>query len=185
MKTSRILSVISRVAIMTISVVAATYASATGSVTNGFEPAADREYVEVNLDRSLIELAMGIVGAKEPTLAALLTEIERVNIRVIGLDESNRASSLQRIEEIRSSLESDGWATVVTVSEGDNGDDVSVLARMDEDAITGLVITVIDSDDEIVILDISGQVRTEQITELVERLNIEGLEGLSEILEKA
>ena len=169
---------------MTASVVAATYASATESVTSDFEPAADREYVEVNLDRSLIELAMGIVGAKEPSLAALLAEIERVNIRVIGLDESNRASSLQRIEEIRSNLEADGWATIVTVSEGDRGHDVSVLARMDEDAITGLVITVIDSDDGIVVLDISGQVRTEQIAELVERLNIEGLEGLSEILEE-
>jgi len=89
---------------MTVSFVAAAYASATESVTSGFEPAADREYVEVNLDRSLIEQAMGIVGAKEPSLAALLTEIERVNIRVIGLGESNRASSLKHIEEIRSNL---------------------------------------------------------------------------------
>ena len=184
MKTSNLLSTISRMAILTAAVVATSYAFAAESVTNGFEPSLDREYVEVNLDRSLIELAVGIVGSKEPALGALLEEIQRVNVRVIGLDETNRTASLQRIYEIRSNLEADGWSTIVTVSEGNNGDNVSVLALVDGDSINGLVVTVIDSEDEIVVLDISGRVRTEQIAELVERLNIEELDGLSEILKE-
>jgi hypothetical protein len=171
-------------AILTATVVATSYASATESVTNGFEPSVDREYVEVNLDRSLIELAVEIVGSKEPALGALLDKIQRVNVRVIGLDESNRTVSLQRIDEIRNGLEADGWSSIVTVSEGTHGGDVSVLALVDGDAINGLVVTVVDSEDEIVVLDISGRILTEQIVELVGRLNIEGLDGLSEILEE-
>jgi hypothetical protein len=184
MKTSNLLSAIGRMTILTAAIIATSYASAAESVTNGFRPSPNRESVEVNLDRSLIELAVGIAGSKEPALAALLQEIQRVNIRVIGLDESNRTASLQRIDEIRRNLEADGWSSIITVSEGDGGDNVSVLALVDEDAITGLVVTVVDSEDEIVVLDISGRIRTEQIAELVERLNIEGLDGLSEILEE-
>ena len=184
MKKSNPLSAISRLAILTAAIIAPSLASAAGTVTDGFARAADREYVEVNLDRNLIELALGIVASKEPALAATFEDIDRVSVRVIGLDESNRSASLVRVGEIRTTLESDGWTSIVSVNEGHGGDNVSILARVVDDAITGLVITVIDAEDEVVVVDISGRVKTEQIAALIDRLNIEGLGDLSNLLEE-
>lgn len=185
MKTNRTLSFFARLAILTAGVLVVPQVMAREAVTDGFTPSDSREYVEVNLDRNLIVLATDIVAASEPDLAALLAEVERISVRVIGLDDSNRGASLDRIEAIRTQLDSEGWSAIVTVREGPGGDNVSVLARMTDEAITGVVITVVDSDDEVVVLDIAGRVATEQLAHLIDRLKIDGLDGLSDLLKEA
>jgi hypothetical protein len=185
MITNRTLSYFARLAILTAGVFIIPQATAREAMTDGFTASASREYVEVNLDRALIALAGDIVAKSEPDLAALLAEIERISVRVVGLDDANRDASLERIETIRTELKSEGWASIVTVREGPGGDNVSILARMTGEAITGVVITVIESNDEVVVLDIAGRVGTEQLAQLVERLGIEGLGDLSPILREA
>ena len=185
MNPTRTLSLLARIAILTAGVLIVPQAMARDAVTDGFIPAANRDYVEVNLDRALIGLAIDIVAASEPDVAALLAEVERISVRVIGLDDSNRRDSLDRIETIRTQLTSEGWSAIVTVREGPKGDNVSILARTTEDAITGVVITVIDSDDQVVVLDIAGRVTTEGLVPLVERFKIDELDGLSDLLKEA
>lgn len=185
MNTNRTLSFFARLAILTAGIFVVPQITARDAVTNGFTAAANREFVEVNLDRALIVLASEIVAASEPDVAALLAEVDRISVRVIGLDDSNRDTSLARIENIRTQLASEGWSAIVTVREGLGGDNVSVLARVSENAIEGVVITVIDSDDEVVVLDIAGRVRTEDLVHLVERLEIDELEGISDLLKQA
>lgn len=185
MNPNRTLSFFARIAILTAGVFILPQIMARDAVTDGFTAAANREYVEVNLDRALIALASELVAASEPDVAALLAEVSRISVRVIGLDDSNRNDSLERIENIRTQLESEGWTSVVTVREGPAGDNVSILARVGDDAINGVVITVIDAEDEVVVLDIAGRVRTEDLVHLVERLNIDELDGLSDLLKEA
>jgi len=158
---------ISRVVVLTTTLIATSHAFASQSVTTGFSASPDREYVEVNLDRGLIELAVGVVRSKQPELAALLNDISRVNVRVIGLDESNRSSALERINEIRTNLGTEGWTSIISVLEGAAGDNVSIMAQIVDNVMTGLVITVIDSEDEVVVVDISGRIRTDQMAELI------------------
>lgn len=182
MKTTRTLSFFARIAILTAGVFIVPQIMAREAVTDGFTAAANREYVEVNLDRALIALASDIVAPSEPDLAALLAEVDRISVRVIGLDESNRSAALERIANIRTQLASEGWSAIVTVREGPEGDNISILARVSDDAICGVVITIIDAEDEVVVLDIAGRVSTEDLVHLVERL---GVDGLSDLLKEA
>jgi hypothetical protein len=185
MITNRTLSYFARLALLTAGVFIIPPATAREAMTEGFSASPSREYVEVNLDRNLIALARDIVATSEPDLAALLAEIERISVRVVGLDDTNRETSLQRIETIRTELKSEGWASIVTFREGSGGDNVSILARVTGETINGVVITVIDSDDEVVVLDIDGRVTTEQLAQLVEGLRIQGLDDLSPLLQEA
>lgn len=77
---------------------------------------------------------------------------------------------------MRKELESQGWSQVVNVREQPKGDDVQVFAKMrGEEAIEGLVVTVISGQKEVVLMNIVGDIKPEQIAALAERFNIEPL----------
>ena len=64
----------------------------------------------------------------------------------------------------------------MNVREQPNGDDVQIYAKMrGEEAIEGLVVTVIEGNHEVVLVNIVGDIKPEQIATLAERFNIDPL----------
>ena len=149
-----------------------------------FTAAEGCEYVEVNIKSGLLKFAAKIAAVHEPEAAALLKNIKLVRVNVVGLDDSNRKDTIDRITTIRADLEKQGWEKIVTVREakgnkGHKGDDVAVYIKTaSEDAISGVVVTVIDKKGEAVIVNIVGNIRAEQIADLGERLDIKELRSL-------
>jgi hypothetical protein len=89
----------------------------------------------------------------------------------------------KRIQKIRSDLDAKGWERNVNVREK-NGEDVGVYTRTrGDEAFEGLVVTVIDSN-EAVLINIVGDIRPEQIVELGESLNIKPLKDLKDVIKK-
>lgn len=74
-----------------------------------FTAAAGCEFVEVNLQSAVIKFAAKIAAVQEPETAQMLRNIESVRVNVVGLDDSNRASTLSRITGIRADLAKRGW----------------------------------------------------------------------------
>jgi Skp family chaperone for outer membrane proteins len=139
-------------------------------------PSAKGQFVEVNLSPGLLKFASRIAAKQEPDAAAIIANLKRVRVNVVSLDESNRKGIVEQIEAVRARLEKEGWTPMVTVREKEDGDNVTVHARQkSDDAIEGLVVTVIDSKGQAVFVNIVGSISADQIATVAQNLNIEPL----------
>lgn len=141
----------------------------------------DSTFVEVNLQQGLIRFAAKIAATQEPEAAELLNNIQYVRVNVVGLDDSNRTTTLDRMQSVRAELEKKGWEPVVTAreSKAQGGDDVAVFMKMKgDDTIEGIVVTVIEKTGKAVFVNVVGNIRAEQIARLGDKMNIEPLRNL-------
>lgn len=141
-----------------------------------FMPSAKGEFVEVNLSAGLLKFAAKLAAHEEPAAAELIGSLKRVRVNVVKMDDSNRADTIAKIENARRQLEGAGWTQVVTVREHDEGDNVDVhIKQAADESIEGLVVTVIDRKGEAVFVNIVGNIRAEQLTEVADKLDIRSL----------
>lgn len=155
-------------------------AAAPGYVDFGsFEPSDGHEFVEVNLDRSMLKIASIFAEKQDAEIARLIGGIERLRVNVVGFDDSSRGETLDRVERIRAQLTGDDWKRVVTVQEKSAGDNVAVFVKLSaQDIIQGVVVTVMGRDNEAVLVNIVGEIDPVQIAALGERLDIAPLRKL-------
>jgi hypothetical protein len=139
-------------------------------------PSAEGKFVEVNLSPGLLKFAATCVAKQEPQAAELLSNLRHVRVNVVELSDRNREETLERVKAVRQELETQGWTPMVNVREQPKGDDVQIFAKMrGEEAIEGLVVTVISGNREVVLVNIVGDIKAEQIATLAERFNIDPL----------
>ena len=140
-------------------------------------PASKGEFVEVNLSAGMLKFAAKLAARQEPEAAALIANLRHVRVNVVSLDDSNRQGTIDHIESIRSKLAAQGWTQMVTVREKGERNNVDVhVKQRSEDAIDGLVITVIDERGEAVLVNIVGNISADQISQVASNLNIEPLQ---------
>jgi len=142
-----------------------------GSLT----PSAKGDYVEVNIEQSLLSFASRLAAMSEPDAAAMLRDINNVRVNVVKLDESNLEKISSAFSGAKDKLVQAGWMPAVSVREkGDTEVGVFVKSGKD-DEIQGLVITVLDENKEAVFVNIVGNIRPEHIGKLGAKLNIDSL----------
>ena len=142
------------------------------------------EFVEIQVNSNLISLAAKLVEKQQPDAARLLRGVQLVRVNVIGLTDENRDELTKHVRQIRHDLDAQGWERNVNVQQKD-GEDVGVYTKTrGGEALAGLVITVIEPKDEIVLVNIVGDIKPEQVAALGEGLNIKPLEKIGEALKK-
>ena len=145
----------------------------------------DGEFVEVQIKSNLLSLAAQLVEKQDPATAKLVRSVELIHVNVIGITDDNRTDTVKHVRQIRHDLETDGWERNVTVQQK-NGEDVGVYTKTrGGEALAGLVITVIDPKGEVVLVNIVGDIRPEQVAMLGEKLNIEPLKQVGAALKDA
>jgi hypothetical protein len=138
-----------------------------------FIPSAGGQFVEVNLSQGMLKFAAKIAAHQEPEAAELINNLKRIRVNVIGMDDSNRADTVAKIESIRRKLESQGWTQLVTVRDRNDGDNVDVhVKQRGDDNIDGLVVTVIDKKGEAVFVNIVGNISAEQLGVIADKFDI-------------
>ena len=136
-------------------------------------PSANGQFVEVNLSQGMLKFAAKIAAHQEPEAAELINNLKRIRINVIGMDDSNRADTIAKIESIRRKLESQGWTQMVTVRDKNDGDNVDVhVKQRGDDAIDGLVVTVLDKNGEAVFVNIVGNISADQLGIIADKFDI-------------
>lgn len=140
-------------------------------------PGGGGQFIEVHVKNNLIAMVARLAEKQEPEVAELLKGLEMVRVNVIGLKDSNRAEVKQRVGKIRAALDAQGWERVVTVQEANEDVGVYVKTRGSE-AFEGVVVTVIDGDQEAVLVNVVGNIRPEQLSTLGERFDLEPLKKL-------
>jgi hypothetical protein len=141
-----------------------------------FAPSGEGKFVEIDLPQGLIRFTAKLASKDEPQAAEVLGNLKHVRVNVVELGDANRDEIIGRVKSVRKELESQGWSQVVNVREQPKGDDVQVFAKMrGEEAIEGLVVTVISGQKEAVLVNVVGDIKPEQIATLAERFDIEPL----------
>lgn len=139
-------------------------------------PSSKGQFVEVNLSPAMLKFAARIAAKQEPEVAELIRNLKSIRVNVVGLDDSNRTATVEKIEGVRRKLEADGWAKMVTVRERNDGDNVDIhVKQRGEEAIDGLVVTVIDRKGEAVFVNIVGNINADQIAQIADKFDIEPL----------
>ena len=143
-----------------------------------FAPSASGgEFVEVHIRRNLIAMAARLAEKAEPDVAELIRGLQLIRVNVISLDDKNRAEMEQRIKSIRGQLDAHGWERIVTAQKQDEDVGVYLKTRGDE-AIEGVVVTVIEGSKQAVLVNIVGQLKPEKLAVIGERFDIEPLKKL-------
>jgi hypothetical protein len=141
------------------------------------------ENVEVNITSGLISIAAKLVEKNEPDVAELLRGLKGVRVNVIGLSDENRSEIENRVKSVRATLDTQGWQRVVNVQ--NKGEDVGVYVKTrGDEAIEGVVVTVLNSGNEAVFVNVVGDLKPEKIAKLAEQFDIEPLKKAAEAIEK-
>jgi hypothetical protein len=149
----------------------------TGAIDIGqLMPSAKGQFVEINLSSAMLKFAARIAAKQEPEAAELIRNLKSIRVNVVGLDDSNRASTVEQIESVRRKLETQGWTKMVTVREHNGGDNVDIhVKQRGEETIEGLVVTVIDKKGEAVFVNIVGNINADQLAQIADKFDIEPL----------
>ncbi len=135
------------------------------------------QFVEVNINNSLISMVGRFAAKAEPEIAGLLKGLHSIRVNVIGLNNGNRADLVSRIKEIRGKLDTGGWQRIVTAQQ--KNEDVGIyLKTRGEDAVEGIVVTVLDGRKQAVLINIVGDIRPEMLGVIGERFNIDPLKDV-------
>jgi hypothetical protein len=147
-------------------------------------PGGGGEFVEVNLKNNLISMVSRLAGKEEPEVAEVLRGLQLIRVNVIGLDDKNRSEVQERVKKIRDELDTKGWERVVTAQQKD--EDVGIYLKLHGDeAVDGVVVTVLEGNREAVLINIVGDIKPEKLAAVGERLNIEPLKKLGKELKKS
>lgn len=140
------------------------------------------QFVEIQINSNLLSLAAQMVEKQQPDAAKLLRSVQLVHVNVVGLTDENRAEMTKRVRQIRHDLDARGWDHNVVVQEK-GGQDVGIYTKTrGGEALAGLVITVIDAKDQVVLINIVGDIRPEQVAALGDKLDIEPLKDIGAAL---
>ena len=141
------------------------------------------EFVEVNINSNLISMVARLAQKSEPDMTALLQGLKSIRVNVVGLTDANRAEMQDKVESIRTQLDTQGWERIVTVQQ--KAQDVGVyLKTRAQEAVEGIVVTVLDGKKEAVLINVVGDIKPEQLGMLGERFNIDPLKKVGHKLEK-
>ena len=141
------------------------------------------ERVSVELTRPLLSIAAAFARQQEPEAAQLIDSLKLIRVRVGQFGEEGKAQAKESFTAARKTIEAAGWQKVVSVQDKD--DDAAVHLKMrGEEAIEGLLVTVISGDREAVVVNIVGNLKPEQLAKLGARLNIEPMKKAGELFEK-
>ena len=129
--------------------------------------------LEVNIFGALLNLVAEASRFEDPDLAVLLKKLKGISVRGFDTDGIDMGVIRDRTSEMSKRLKADGWETVVKVREDDEF--VDMFLKTNGDVIEGMVVMVIDEDDEAVFVNIIGEIDPEQIGRLGNKFNVGGL----------
>lgn len=113
--------------------------------------------VDVNLEGSTIQIAVGAMQDQDPRIRDLVSNLTRVRVQVgpaAGLDPDLISD---RIAGATAQLESQGWVRIISVEDGDEMVYVYSIDGSDG-MIAGLTALVSDGADEVVVANIAGSI---------------------------
>lgn len=131
--------------------------------------------IEVYLKGSLLVLVREAVKEDDPELGDLLSEIETVRVQVFPLDGMDSERVMEKTSEMGRQLEKKGWEIAVRVREDDEQVHVYLLPGKN-DNIAGMVVMVVEDDDEATFVNIVGNFDPSEIGRIGRSFHIDSMD---------
>lgn len=131
--------------------------------------------IEVFLKGSLLVLVREAVKDEDPELSDMLANIEYIHVQVFPLDGVDSDQAMVQAKQIAGGLEKKGWEIAIRVREDDEHVYVYLLPGK-ENHIEGLVVMVIEEDEEATFVNIVGDVDPAEIGRLGRTFDIDGMD---------
>jgi hypothetical protein len=132
--------------------------------------------IEIYLKDPMLELVSKFVKSEDPELFEVLANLKLVRVQVYDVD---RAMA-QQVSEVSSTtakeLDAKGWERIVRVRDDEEHVDVYLKPSKDYEWLDGLVVMVVDSDDEAVFVNIVGKIHPDDISKLGQHFDIDELD---------
>jgi len=133
--------------------------------------------VDVNLEGAMLEVAAGAMEQQSSGFAEMVSQLERVRLQVGAPEGADAAAVTASFNAAVSRLETSGWKRILSVEEDD--EQVYIFAREIQGAIAGLTVLVNDSAEEIVVVNIVGNIDPRLLGRLIANMDeMPDLEGL-------
>ena len=164
-------------------------AAQTGSAHPGYYPIEEMGIfgegeLEVNVDLSgaMLQVAAGAMENQDESLVELFSKLERVRVQV-GSPKKIEASSVGAIiSDARARLESAGWSKILSVEE--ESEQVYLYSLEQGGNIAGLMVLVNDEGDEVVLVNIAGNIDPRTLGRLLSSIEDFDLEELMAAVEQ-
>ncbi len=132
------------------------------------------EIVEVNIDGKLLDLAKRVMIKVNDQDAKKVGEaikgLEGIYVRVYKFDNDNEYNPSD-IDQIRSQLQTPGWAKLANVRSKKNNQKIDVFTMFTGDTMSGLAV-VISENKSIALVNVIGPIDIDLLAEMSGRLNI-------------
>ena len=120
----------------------------------------DDNVIEISISGSLLKVLSSAISAKNEELGDILSGIVSISAVVVELGDGNGDKAARLARSTAKELIGDGWDQLVRVQQ--KGDaNVLVLAHHDDEEIDGLVVLVVEGDDQVVFANIAGTLDSE------------------------
>jgi hypothetical protein len=136
--------------------------------------------VDIDLRGAMAKLISAAAASEDPGFSAAMDKIHRIRVQVGSVADRDPSGVRAVIDGAVTRLEGAGWYRMITVR--DEGESVNVLALEGGGLLRGLSVLVHDGDDEVVLVNIAGDMDPELIGSLIS--NIDQLDGLREGIEE-
>ena len=128
--------------------------------------------VEINLGKAMLGLLSSATQNEEQGIASILSSLDAIKVTVFELEKMKNIKSLRsEISKLARLKVSNGFEKLASIKEDDSL--VYVLAHMNEKKLSNLSIYALDDEDELVIIDIKGDIHMSQIGALMEHFNVD------------
>jgi len=138
--------------------------------------------VDIDLEGTMLEVAAGAMEQQSPDLAEMVSQLERVRVQVGAPQGADATAVTANFNAAVSQLDTSDWKRILSVEEDD--EQVYIYAREIEGAIAGLTVLVNDSTEEIVVVNIVGNIDPRILGRLIASMDdMPDLEQFMDVME--
>jgi hypothetical protein len=136
--------------------------------------------VEIILKGSMLKLMRGIIEDEDPELADMIGKLLFIHVQAFPVDEVKLSSLEKKVKAASKQLEKKDWEIIVRVRDKREDEQVYiyVLPTKSDQIISGLVVMVIEEDEDAVFINVVGDVDPAQIGRIGDAFDIDDLEDL-------
>ncbi|MCP4121626.1 MAG: DUF4252 domain-containing protein [Bacteroidetes bacterium] len=158
-----------------LSLVMAVMLSLSASAGDGFDKlytkySATEGITSINLSESIIKIASKFLGDEDQEAKEVLNDIESIKLLT-----SEGTANAKLVSEAKGLLKSEGYEDLIRVNEGDEY--VRIMVKESNEIIKDIIVYV-ESQDEFVFINITGDIDPEKVGKALQTLDIE-IDGLN------
>ena len=134
--------------------------------------------VDVDLSGAMLRVAAGAMEDQDAGIAELVANLERVRVQVGAPSGVDAATVAQTMAAAQATLQGAGWQKILSVEEND--EQVYLYALESAGNISGLTVFVNEGGEEVVIVNIVGDINPETLGRLIANMDDFDLDEIME-----